>query len=76
MTEMFRVTKEYGFMIILNQLPGNPKKHFSYVKDRETYDNWLEMSEFDNHEIRYHGYIPYTTGETNEWLIFLEKVGK
>lgn len=39
--EMFRVTKPGGYMITLNDVPGNPKKHFSYIKDNNVFNNFL-----------------------------------
>ena len=39
--EMFRVTKPGGYMITLNDVPGNPKKHFSYIEDDNVFDDFL-----------------------------------
>lgn len=64
--EMFRVTNKY--MIALNQVPGNPKKHYSYIDSPQIFHDFAESVEC---KVLYNDYLD--TGYSNEWIIFLEK---
>jgi len=65
--EMFRVSKKY--MIALNQVPGNPRKHFSYIDTPQIYNDFAESVDC---EIIYNDFLE--TGFSNEWVIFLKKL--
>lgn len=64
--EMFRVSGKY--MLALNQVPGNPKKHFSYIESSEIYNEFATSVDC---EILYNDFLD--TGFNNEWVIFLKK---
>lgn len=64
--EMFRVSKRY--MIALNQVPGNPRKHYSYIENADIYHEFVESVDCN---VIYNDYLD--TGFNNEWVIFLEK---
>ena len=64
--EMYRVTNKY--MVALNQVPGNPQKHYSYVGSPDIFHQFVE----DNPcEVIHNDYLD--TGFNNEWVIFLKK---
>ena len=65
--EMFRVSSKY--MLALNQVPGNPKKHYSYIDSSEIYEEFILSV---NCEVLYNDYLD--TGFNNEWVIFLMKL--
>ena len=69
--EMYRVTSPDGYMIALNQVPGNEKKHFSYIADGLIFEKFI-----NNHlcKVLYNGYL--NTGFANEWVIFIQKEKK
>lgn len=64
--EMYRVSKKY--IINLSQIPGNKKKHFSYMKDNKLFKEFLEENSC---KILYNGYLD--TGYSNEYVLFIEK---
>ena len=41
--EMWRVTKPGGYMITLNDVPGNQRKHYSYIEDNSIFNNFLDF---------------------------------
>ncbi len=65
--EMFRVSKRY--MLALNQVPGNPRKHFSYIDSPQIYHDFVESVEC---KVIHNDYLE--TGYGDEWVIFLEKI--
>jgi len=65
--EMFRVTKKY--MIALNQVPGNKKKHFSYIDSQQIYYDFIDSVDCG---VLYNDYLD--TGFSNEWVILLKKI--
>jgi SAM-dependent methyltransferase len=64
--EMYRVSKQY--MIALNQVPGNKRKHYSYIDSPQIFHNFVEDTEC---KVIYSDYLD--TGFSNEWVIFVEK---
>ncbi len=38
--EMYRVTKPGGYMITCNDVPGNPRKHYSLIKDEKIFTDF------------------------------------
>jgi hypothetical protein len=67
--EMFRVTDKY--MLALNQVPGNPRKHYSYINSSEIFSEFIDSIDFVDFDILYNDYLD--TGFNNEWVIFLAK---
>ena len=64
--EMYRVTNNY--MVALNDVPGNPRKHYSYIDSPDIFKKFVE----DNPcEVIHNGYTD--TGYKNEWVIFIKK---
>lgn len=72
LSEMFRVCSKY--MVTLNDVPGNKKKHFSYIESPNVYNEWLKEPEFKNCKIIYSGRNTYWKQGKNEWILLLEKV--
>lgn len=68
--EMYRVTKPNGYVITLNQVPGNKKKHYSYIETPDIFYHFVR-----NHLCRviYNDYLDI--GFENEWVFFIEKYG-
>ena len=64
--EMFRVTSKY--MIALNQVPGNPRKHYSYIDSPKIFYDFVDSVDC---EVIYNDYLE--TGFEKEWVIFLKK---
>jgi len=64
--EMYRVTNRY--MLVLNQVPGNPRKHYSYINSPQIFHNFVEDT---GCKVIYNDYLD--TGFQNEWVIFVEK---
>lgn len=65
--EMYRVTNKY--MVALNQVPGNKKKHYSYIDSPEIFKKFV----IDNPcEVIHNDYL--ATGFGDEWVIFLKKI--
>lgn len=71
LSEMFRITKVGGFMMTLNDVPGNPKKHYSYIKSMDTIMEYL--SRMEKHKVIYIGPNPVFKNET-EKIILIQKV--
>jgi SAM-dependent methyltransferase len=66
--EMYRVSTKY--MIALNQVPGNPRKHFSYIDSPQIYHDFIESVDC---EVIYNDFLE--TGYSKEWVIFIKKIG-
>ncbi len=64
--EMFRVSSKY--MIALNQIPGNRRKHFSYIDSPQIYHDFVGSCDC---EVIYNDFLE--TGFGNEWVVFLKK---
>lgn len=73
LAEMFRVTKPGGYLVTLNDVPGNPKKHYSYIASTKAYDEWLKREELNPHEMLYYGDNPGMPG-TTEKIMFMRKL--
>jgi len=69
--EMVRVTSKY--MICLNQVPGNKRKHFSYIDSPQLFHNFVDYAQHTvgPFEVIYNDYLD--TGYKNEWVLFLKK---
>lgn len=39
--EMWRVTKPGGYMLVLNDVPGNKRKHYSYIANDDIYKKFV-----------------------------------
>lgn len=67
--EMLRVVKPGGCLVTLNDCPGNPKKHYSYIKSPEEYREMLK--ECPNHIKIYFDYL--NPKKNNEFVMILQK---
>lgn len=65
--EMFRVAHSY--MICLNQVPGNPRKHYSFIDSPQIYHDFVESIDC---EVIYNDFLD--TGHANEWVLFVRKI--
>lgn len=68
--EMLRVTNKY--MICLNQVPGNKKKHYSYISSPDIYHEFVKNNEREI-EVLYNDFLD--TGYGDEWVLFVRKNG-
>lgn len=66
--EMYRVTNKY--MVALNQVPGNKKKHYSYIDSPDIFYKFVEDNEC---EVIHNDFLE--TGYGDEWVIFIKKNG-
>ena len=66
--EMYRVTNKY--MVALNQVPGNKRKHYSYIDSPAIFHKFIEDNECN---VIYNDYLD--TGYAKEWVIFIKKNG-
>jgi hypothetical protein len=64
LSEMYRVTSYY--MVTLNDVPGNPKKHYSYIDSHDIYDRFIE--EFKP-EVIFNGFWK----DNAEWVLLIKK---
>lgn len=71
--EMMRVLSTYGYLVTLNDIPGNKKKHYSYVEDMNTIREWLLSSDFLDNRIIYFDRNPLMPN-TNEKILIVEKI--
>lgn len=69
--EMFRVTKKDGYMLSLNDCPGNKRKHFSYIDSPEIF---YDFTKNNNCKVIYNNFLDI--GYKNEWVIFIKKENK
>jgi SAM-dependent methyltransferase len=67
LSEMYRVSKRY--IISLAEVPGNKKKHYSYIDSPQIFHDFVEHTKCT---VLYNNYLP-ETGYKNEWVIFVEK---
>lgn len=66
--EMYKVTKPGGYMITLNQVPGNRKKHFSYIDSPDIFGKFTMINKCN---IIYNDYVDL--GFPNEWVYIIQK---
>lgn len=67
-SEMYRVTKSGGYIITLTQIPGNEKKHYSYIDSPQIFYQFVENNQCS---VIYNDYLD--TGFENEWVFFIKK---
>jgi ubiquinone/menaquinone biosynthesis C-methylase UbiE len=68
LSEMYRVTKPGGYMLTLNDVPGNPRKHYSYIEDDSVFEQFSLQSGLD---VVYSGY--WNEDYEKEWVYFVRK---
>jgi len=65
--EMYRVSKKY--MIALNQVPGNMRKHYSYINSPQIFYDFIDSVDC---KVLYNDFLDTGNGN-DEWVIFVEK---
>lgn len=66
--EMFKVTKPGGLMVTCNDIPGNPRKHYSYIESSKIFNQFIFESNLKViHNERWNPDFP------REWVIFIRK---
>ena len=70
--EMYRVCKSGGIITSLNHIPGNKRKHFSYIESPKIIKGWLTEDWFDG-EIIFFDYSPWKGVESKEFIFILQK---
>lgn len=68
LTEMFRVTKPGGYMLTCNDVPGNPKKHYSLIEDESIFQDFCMKNEC---EVLFNG--RWNEHMEKEWVLFVRK---
>jgi SAM-dependent methyltransferase len=78
LSEMLRSIKIGGYLITLNHVPGNRRKHFSYIDSTNVYDTWFNTSLFKSIEMMYYGNNPHQKpgDSSKEVIIFMKKTGE
>lgn len=71
LNEMFRVSKKW--MYSLTSVPGNKRKHFSYLEDNSIFNQFIEDNK-DDCKVIYNDFISKETGYNGEYLIIVEKI--
>lgn len=74
---MWNVLKVKGLLYVVTHIPGNKKKHFSYIPDKNVIDVWLQDPIIRSHEKLWYGWNPkYNENQDKgrkELVIFLRK---
>ena len=66
--EMYRVTKQGGYMVTCNDVPGNPRKHYSYIEGPLIFNDFTRISGAEEiFNDRWNGGFPA------EWIYFVRK---
>ena len=68
--EMWRVLNPGGFLITLNDVPGNPKKHYSLITDSKIFDDFIVDN--SNSEVLFNGY--WKQEFPSEWVLMVKKL--
>jgi len=68
LTEMFRCTAPGGYMLTLNDVPGNPKKHYSLIEDDSIFQKFIEGHEC---EVIFNG--RWNENFEKEWVLYVKK---
>jgi len=71
LSEMYRVVRKGGYLVTLNDIPGNKRKHYSYIGRMEEVNNMLLRKEMAGNHVVYKGTNP--NGMEPEKIIFLRK---
>lgn len=71
LNEMFRVSKKWIYT--LASVPGNKRKHFSYIEDNSIFNQFIEEHK-DSCKVIYNDFIQQETGYNGEYLIIVEKI--
>lgn len=66
--EMYSVTKPGGYIITLTQIPGNKKKHYSYIDSPDIFDEFIENNQC---KVIYNDHLDI--GFENEFVMFIQK---
>ncbi len=72
--EMYRVLKRGGFLITCNDVPGNPRKHYSLIQDEQIF---IDFGVDNNASVLYND--RWNEAFESEWVYIIqkpEKVGK
>jgi ubiquinone/menaquinone biosynthesis C-methylase UbiE len=66
--EMYRVVKPGGYMLTCNDVPGNPRKHFAYIRDSRVFDHFSLQYEPN---VVYSKY--WSEDYIKEWVYLIQK---
>lgn len=58
LVSMWDILKVRGLLYVITHIPGNRKKHFSYIPDKSVVDKWLEDPVFQPHTKMYYDWNP------------------
>jgi hypothetical protein len=67
---MWKATVENGYMITLNDVPGNPKKHYSYISDTRIFSDFI-VKHRNEIKIIWNGY--WNKELPSEYVFFVKK---
>jgi ubiquinone/menaquinone biosynthesis C-methylase UbiE len=69
LSEMYRVTKQGGYMVTLNDVPGNPRKHYSYIEDETIFGKFVD----ENHANIIYNHKHPNRDFPKEWIFLIQK---
>ena len=68
--EMFKVMQPGGYMVTCNDIPGNSRKHYSYIESSKIFNQFIFESNLKViHNERWNPDFP------REWVLFIQKGG-
>jgi SAM-dependent methyltransferase len=70
--EMWNCVKPGGYMITLNDVPGNPKKHYSYINTPDIFNDFMNTKriKLTSPELIYNNY--WNDEYQKEWVFFMK----
>lgn len=68
---MWKAVRSGGYMITLNDCPGNKRKHFSYIEDDTIFNNFNYHHHHEIKEIIYQGH--WNSSLPKEYVYFIKK---
>ena len=73
LNEMWKCVKPGGFMITLNDVPGNPRKHYSLIEDSKIFMDFMSQDEvIDSYPaLIFNDY--WNNDFPKEWVFFIQK---
>ncbi len=71
--EMIRVVDINGYVVTLNDIPGNKRKHYSYIDNMDVIRRWLNEDDFPKNKIIYFSFNP-NMPSTNEKILIIQKL--
>jgi len=73
LNEMWKCVKPGGFMLTLNDVPGNPRKHYSLIENSQIFMDFMGQDDVVNsYPVLAHNDY-WNTNFPKEWVFFIQK---